>query len=93
MTDEAQPIETAPKDHRILVWAPIDFLDYVGPGPARTRRTEWMWSIAEWIPEWEGVRGYWFTDGPHDLIELEPTHWRPLPPHLSNNLHGRVTVV
>jgi len=60
-----QPIETAPKDgKRFLIWSAIDGME-IG-----------YWSTSLWVKK----GGAWIIyEARSDTIELEPTHWMPLP--------------
>jgi hypothetical protein len=69
---EWQPISTAPKDERILLYVPA-----FGP-----------WDSAAWAGSWSWVREQWaihtpFASGDKAVFGVDappPTHWMELPP-------------
>lgn len=78
MTDW-QPIETAPKDGRIIVvcGAPASFKDgRPMDGPCIVR-----WDDNAYSSEGDWVFAGWLSHGDpiHDFPIEEPTHWMPLP--------------
>jgi hypothetical protein len=68
MTDW-QPIETAPKQKVILLWALTD-----------TDTGNWKMAAGYWMPGYGDEPGEWTWDG-HRLksYDAQPTHWMPLP--------------
>lgn len=60
-----QPIETAPKDERVLLWTGQE--KYCGHWSKNPFTNHEAWIIAEWG-----------NDGDQALLE-NPTHWMPLP--------------
>lgn len=68
---EWHPIETAPEYVRVLVWSKregVDIAKLIGGGSP-------MW----WLCTDEGALNHCHDDGPGDPIEVDPTHWMPLP--------------
>ena len=63
-----QPIETAPRDGRFLVWLADEQVMTVGAYRAVDRDTPDERVVA-WLPEFD-VGAFWHI----------PTHWMPLPP-------------
>lgn len=64
-----QPIETAPKQRVVLLWALTD-----------EETGNWKMATGFWMPGYRDEPGEWEWDGrrlkPYDV---QPTHWMPLP--------------
>ena len=67
MTDEWQPIDTAPKDGT-WIWAFY---------PRKFRHWD-QYAVARWL-DTPGNNSMWWDAAEHRDDE-QPTHWRPLPP-------------
>lgn len=68
MSEDWQPIETAPKDRRLLLWDGHDMLiGFWGVSPS-------PYCFAGWTTGWETASGYDVGYAP-----ISPTHWQPLP--------------
>ena len=68
---EWQPIETAPEYVRVLVWSKregVNTAKQIGGGSP-------MW----WLYTHEGTVNECHDDGSGDPMEVDPTHWMPLP--------------
>ena len=64
-----QPIETAPKQKIVLLWALTD-----------TETGNWKMSTGYWMPGYRDEPGSWTWDGRLlKAYEVHPTHWMPLP--------------
>lgn len=78
MTDFPQPIETAPKDRRILIFVPEPV--NVNPTYSREKYPDWYgWMTAKW----DDFRKEWCCE-PNEATEYnceprEPSHWADLP--------------
>jgi hypothetical protein len=69
-TSSWQPIETAPKQVVVLLWAQTGIEPY-----------NWKIATGFWMPGYRDEPGCWEWEGrrlkPYDV---QPTHWMPLPP-------------
>ena len=71
---EPQPMETAPKDREILVWAQWDWSGMYGDGADGA----FAWRVAQWQDD-----GFWsVTDNPYSDRAVRPMGWVDLPPAL-----------
>ncbi len=68
MTDW-QPIETAPKQKVVLLWALTD-----------TDTGNWKMATGYWMPGYAEDPGGWTWEGRRLMpYDAQPTHWMPLP--------------
>jgi hypothetical protein len=68
MIDNAQPIETAPKDRRILGYGLIGFYEIPG------------WATVKWNSSYSLWQGDPNEATEYDPEKCDLTHWMPLPP-------------
>ena len=65
-----RPIESAPKQTVILLWALTD-----------TDTGNWKMATGFWMPGYRDEPGSWTWDGSRlKSYDVQPTHWQPLPP-------------
>jgi hypothetical protein len=70
--NEWQPIETAPKDRRVLVFVPGE-------------RSNWTGVFTAWAYTYGWITGQEYEPGDDETadgtvsLKLDPTHWMPLP--------------
>ena len=77
VTEEYQPIETAPKDGtEILVWARWDWHGSDG----EDCQSDYAWRVCFWDEGLCVENGFWsVTENPYTDIARSPTYWYPLP--------------
>ncbi len=69
MREAWQPIETAPKQKVVLLWALTD-----------TETGNWLMATGYWMPGYGDDPGAWTWDGRRlKAYDTQPTHWQPLP--------------
>lgn len=69
MGEAWQPIETAPKQKVVLLWALTD-----------TETGNWLMATGYWMPGYGDDPGAWTWDGRRlKAYDTQPTHWQPLP--------------
>jgi hypothetical protein len=81
MMTEWQTIETAPKDGTEILGCHVyNYSD----GPSLSKYGPWTmsWHSQKWNPSWDNgevieYQSYFGTDYKH--LDLQPTHWMPLP--------------